>query len=47
MREKAAKLKWEGVMLRMNTIYEGKRTNNLLKYKHGTSPITLIEACLG
>lgn len=24
---------WEGLMLRKDTIYEGKRTNNLLKYK--------------
>ncbi|KAI9282000.1 hypothetical protein BY458DRAFT_498635 [Sporodiniella umbellata] len=31
--EKAAKDKWEGLMLRRDTAYEGKRTPNLLKVK--------------
>lgn len=31
--EKAKKQGWEGIMVRMNTIYEAKRTKNLLKYK--------------
>ena len=31
--KKAEKNKWEGLMLRENVKYEGKRTNSLLKYK--------------
>lgn len=31
--EQAADLQWEGLMIRKDTIYEGKRTNNLLKIK--------------
>lgn len=33
MSEKMEKGKWEGLMLRRDTIYEGKRTNDLLKVK--------------
>jgi len=32
-KKKATDEKWEGIMLRLNTFYEGKRTNNLLKFK--------------
>ena len=32
--DKANRCKWEGLMLRRNTIYEGKRTKNLLKVKN-------------
>lgn len=31
--EDVDKYQWEGFMIRKNTIWEGKRTNNLLKYK--------------
>jgi len=31
--KKSEKNNWEGLMLRENNIYEGKRTNSLLKYK--------------
>ena len=30
---KSQEKKWEGLMLRRNTYYKGKRTNDLLKYK--------------
>lgn len=33
MNEEVDKNGWEGLMMRANTIYEGKRTNNLLKVK--------------
>lgn len=33
MKERAKKEGWEGIMIRFNTTYESKRTNNLLKWK--------------
>jgi len=33
MIESSKEQKWEGLILRNNTIYEGKRSNNLLKFK--------------
>lgn len=33
LKQKSVDNKWEGLMVRMNTVYEGKRTKHLLKYK--------------